>query len=53
MTNKILALVDGSVYFESVCHHTAWVAGRLSASVDVIHVLGRRETGAGQNLSGA
>lgn len=53
MTNKILALVDGSVYSESVCHHTAWIAGRLSASVDVMHVLGRRETGAGQNLSGA
>ena len=53
MTNKILALVDGSAYSESVCHHTAWIAGRLSASVDVMHVLGRRETGAGQNLSGA
>lgn len=53
MTNKILALVDGSAYSESVCHHTAWIAGRLSASVDVMHVLWRRETGAGQNLSGA
>ena len=53
MTIKILALVDGSAYSESVCHHTAWIAGRLSASVDVMHVLGRRETGAGQNLSGA
>lgn len=53
MTNKILALVDGSVYSESVCHHTAGIAGRLNASVDVMHVLGRREGGGTQNLSGA
>ncbi|MFN4128821.1 MAG: universal stress protein [Paracoccaceae bacterium] len=53
MTDKILALVDGSVYSESVCHHTVWIAGRLNASVDVMHVLGRRETGGSQNLSGA
>ncbi|MDM7458935.1 MAG: universal stress protein [Paracoccus sp. (in: a-proteobacteria)] len=53
MTNKILALVDGSIYSESVCHHTAWIAGRLKASVDIMHVLGRRDIGAAQNLSGA
>ncbi|MCG6113262.1 MAG: universal stress protein [Paracoccus sp.] len=53
MTNKILALVDGSAYSESVCHHTAWIAGRLNATVDVMHVLGRREGGTAQNLSGA
>ncbi|MFN3524910.1 MAG: universal stress protein [Paracoccus sp. (in: a-proteobacteria)] len=51
--NKILALVDGSVYSESVCHHSAWIAGRLNASVDLMHVLGRREAGGSQNLSGA
>lgn len=53
MTNKILALVDGSAYSESVCHHTAWIAGRLSADVDVMHVLGPREGGAPRDLSGA
>ena len=53
MTNKILALVDGSVYSESVCHHTAWIAGRLNATVDVLHVLGRREGVAKQDLSGS
>lgn len=53
MTDKILALVDGSAYSESVCHHTAWIAGRLNAHVDVMHVLGRREAGGPQNLSGA
>ncbi|TJZ92832.1 universal stress protein [Paracoccus gahaiensis] len=53
MTDRILALVDGSAYSESVCHHTAWIAARLNASVDVMHVLGRREIGTTQNLSGA
>lgn len=52
MTNRILALVDGSAYSESVCHHAAWIARRLNASVDVMHVLGRRETATSQNLSG-
>ena len=52
MTDKILALVDGSAYSESVCHHAAWIAGRLGADVDVMHVLGRREGGTPQNLSG-
>lgn len=53
MTDKILALVDGSAYSESVCHHTAWIAGRLNAAVDIMHVLGRREGVARQDLSGA
>ena len=53
MTDTILALVDGSAYSESVCHHTAWIAGRLNAAVDIMHVLGRREGAAKQDLSGA
>ncbi|RNF34992.1 universal stress protein [Paracoccus methylarcula] len=51
--SKILALVDGSIYSESVCHHAAWIAKRLNAMVDIMHVLGRRETAAGSDLSGA
>lgn len=51
--DKILALVDGSVYSESVCHHSAWIAGRLGAGVDIMHVLGRREVSGARNLSGA
>lgn len=51
MTDRILALVDGSIYSESVCHHAAWAAFRLSAGVDLLHVLGRREVPAG-DLSG-
>lgn len=52
MTDKILALVDGSIYSESVCHHAAWAASRLPAGVDLLHVLGRREAPTG-DLSGA
>lgn len=50
--SKILALVDGSIYSESVCHHTAWIAKRLNAMVDVMHVFGRRGAAAGSDLSG-
>ncbi len=53
MTEKILALVDGSIYSESVCHHAAWAAQRLGASVEVMHVLGRREAPEKSDLSGA
>lgn len=53
MTNRILALVDGSAHARSVCQHTAWIAETLGASVDLLHVLGRREGGAVTDLSGA
>lgn len=43
--DRILALVDGSIYCESVCRHAAWAARRTGAAVDVVHVLGRREAG--------
>lgn len=51
--SKILALLDGSAYSESVCHHTAWIAKRLGAEVEIMHVLGRREEPATSDLSGA
>lgn len=41
---KLIALVDGSVYAQSVCDHGAWAACRTGASVELLHVLGRRET---------
>lgn len=50
---KIIALVDGSIYSESVCHHAAWIAGRTAAPVELIHVLGRREAPEKPDLSGA
>lgn len=40
---KILSLFDGSIYAQSVCGHTAWAANRLAATVEVLHVLGRRD----------
>ncbi|SFE95297.1 universal stress protein [Roseivivax sediminis] len=53
MTNKIIALVDGSTYSKSVCDHAAWMATRADYAVELMHVLGRREGGAGSDLSGA
>lgn len=52
MTHKIIALVDGSIYSESVCHHAAWIAQRTQAPVELIHVLGRREAPDKSDLSG-
>ena len=48
--DKILTLLDGSGYSESVCHHTAWIAQKLNASVIAMHVLGRREGAASTDL---
>lgn len=53
MTQKIIALVDGSIYSASVCDHAAWVARRTGAPVELLHVLGRREGPQTQDLSGA
>lgn len=51
---KILALIDASIYSESVCDHAAWLAGRMAAEIDVLHVLGRRDvSGGGADLTGA
>ncbi len=36
---KILALMDGSSYMQSVLEHTAWVALRLESDVELLHVL--------------
>lgn len=40
---KIIAFIDGSIYSQSVCDHAAWAARRMAASVEILHVLGRRE----------
>lgn len=53
MTQKIIALVDGSIYSESVCNHAAWIAQRTGAPVELIHTLGRREAPAKADLSGS
>ncbi|WP_421708412.1 universal stress protein [Algihabitans sp.] len=43
---RLMALVDASVYARSLCDHAAWIAKRTDAAVEVLHVLGRRETAA-------
>ena len=53
MTDKIIALVDGSIYSESVCHHAAWIAQRTGSPVELTHVLGRRDAPQKSDLSGA
>jgi len=50
---KILGLIDGSTYAESVCDHAAWIAGKIDASVEILHVIGRRDLSTEPvNLSG-
>lgn len=50
---KILALIDGSQYAQSVCDHVAWIGSRTDVSVDLLHVIGRRDMSTEPvNLSG-
>jgi nucleotide-binding universal stress UspA family protein len=53
MTDKIIALVDGSIYSASVCEHAAWLAARAGTPVELLHVLGRRESAENSDLSGS
>lgn len=50
---RILACVDVSAYAASVTDHAAWAARRIGASVDLLHVIGRKERGDLHDLSGA
>lgn len=52
-TGTLIALVDGSGYSESVCHHAAWIAARMQAKVKVYHVMARAAEAGAQDLSGA
>lgn len=50
----ILACTDGSTYASSVYQHTAWAAARLSARVEVLHVLDHhRERASRLDMSGS
>lgn len=52
--NKLVALIDGSEYSDSVCEHAAWIANRAEASVELVHVLGPRDNSKEpSNLSGS
>ena len=52
MSEKIIALVDGSIYSAAVCDHAAWIAERTGAPVELLHVLGRREGAETKDRSG-
>lgn len=41
--NKLITLIDGSVYAESVCDHAAWIAQRRHCAIELLHVIGRRQ----------
>jgi nucleotide-binding universal stress UspA family protein len=48
-----MALIDGSIYSQSVCDHAAWATAGADSSVALLHVLGRRDgNSAPANLSG-
>ena len=52
--NKLMAFLDGSKYSKSVCDYAAWIAVKMSSSVDLVHVLGRRDESKGPvDLSGS
>lgn len=52
--NRIIALIDGSGYAQSVCDHAGWVASHGDASLMLLHVLGRRDAVADNaDLSGS
>ena len=51
---KLIAFLDGSKYSKNVCEYAAWIAVKVAGSVDLIHVLGRRdESSAPVDLSGS
>jgi nucleotide-binding universal stress UspA family protein len=51
---KLLACIDLSQYAPSVCDHAAWVATRLNASIELLHIIQRKDSlTARHDLSGA
>lgn len=55
LITKVMAMVDGSIYSQSVCDHAAWIARKADAKVDLVHVLAQRISAAddASNLSGS
>lgn len=50
---RILGLIDGSPYAQSVCDHIAWIAGKTDVTVELLHVICRRDLASEPvNLSG-
>ena len=40
---RILGLIDGSSYALSVCDHIAWIGAKTDVTVELLHVIGRRD----------
>jgi len=53
MTQKIVALVDNSIYSASVCEHAAWLAPRCAVGVALVHVMGPHENNGDPDHPGA
>jgi len=53
MADKIIALIDGSIYSQSVCEHAVWASSRTGWAVELLHVLGRREGAEKADYSGS
>lgn len=50
---KIMAMIDGSTYAQSVCDHIAWIGSRSDVTVLVVHAIGRGDLSTQPvNLSG-
>lgn len=53
-TGKVFAMIDGSIYSESVTDHAAWAAARIARPLELVHVIGPREGNHGrEDRSGA
>lgn len=51
---RVVALIDGSIYSESVTDHAAWAAARIARPLELVHVIGPREGDPGrEDHSGA
>lgn len=52
--NRILACIDASIYANSVVDHACWAAARVTAAIEVLHVIQRNDAvQARTDLSGA
>lgn len=51
MTERVVALIDGSDYARSTCEYAAWVASRSGLGVELLHVIPRARVKS--DLSGA
>ena len=50
---KIIALIDGSIYSASVCEYASWIAKRSDAPIELVHILARKADVESADHSGA